>query len=258
MDHRKVSLWLVAVVVLLAVLACSLPGINTTDTPASAVTEPPLYQQVTLTTVYYEESGSGQDYTLKTNTPLLTGSEDARLLTFNQEMAALVQQEVEAFKQNLLTLPVVPIAMGSYLEITYEQVSPPGNLLSLKFTVSFYSDGAAHPGTYSRTLTYDLEAGAFLSLDQLFLPGVDFLGPISAFCITELATRDIAFEMFSGGANPTTDNYRNWNIAPDGLLITFDEYQVAAYAAGPQTVVVPYTQLSVIIDPVGPLAYLLP
>jgi hypothetical protein len=37
------------------------------------------------------------------------------------------------------------------------------------------------------------------------------------------------------------------------LLITFDEYQVAAYAAGPQTVVVPYSELKGLIDPQGAL-----
>jgi hypothetical protein len=52
---------------------------------------------------------------------------------------------------------------------------------------------------------------------------------------------------------PTPENYRNWNIATDGLMITFDEYQVAAYAAGPQTVVVPYSELQAVIDPASPL-----
>ena len=55
------------------------------------------------------------------------------------------------------------------------------------------------------------------------------------------------------GADPLPDNYRTWNIAVDGLVITFDAYQVAAYAAGPQIVTIPYMELQAIIDPSGPL-----
>ncbi len=258
MHNRKHSFWLAAIAVLFGLLACSIPGNVTEETPAPAPVEIPLYQQVALTSSDAEEIGSAPDYTITTHTPVLTGSDDPRVTLFNQQAAALVQEEVALFKDWLLTASVTPVAMGSYLEVGFTQTSPVGNLLSLKYTISFYYDGAAHPGSYSRTLTYDLESGALLTLDRLFLPGVDYLGPISAYCITELGTRDIGFEMFSGGADPTADNYRNWNVTLDGLLITFDEYQVAAYAAGPQTVLVPYAQLTVIIDSTGPLAYLLP
>ncbi|MFO7584726.1 MAG: DUF3298 domain-containing protein, partial [Anaerolineales bacterium] len=48
---------------------------------------------------------------------------------------------------------------------------------------------------------------------------------------------------FSGGAEPLPENYRNWNLTYEGLLITFDEYQVAPYAAGMQQVLVPFDVL---------------
>jgi hypothetical protein len=210
---------------------------------------------VALSSTPFTETGTGPDYTIETNTPVLTGSSlDPRLSPFNDAMAAIVQQEVDLFKENLKDLPVVPIAMGSFLKVDFAQVSPAGNLLSLKFIISFYSDGAAHPGTNSRTATYDLEAGQFITLDQLFLPGSDYLGTISAYCIAKLQASEIGPVLFAEGAQPTADNYRNWNVTADGLLITFDEYQVAAYAAGPQLVTVPYSELQSIIDPQGPLA----
>ncbi len=84
------------------------------------------------------------------------------------------------------------------------------------------------------------------------------LDKIANYCIAQLKTRNIGFEAFTSGAQPTPENYGNWNITPDGLLITFDEYQVAAYAAGPQEVVVPYTELQSVIDPHGPLQGFLP
>ncbi len=168
---------------------------------------------------------------------------------------ALVMREINQFKTGLATLPATPISAGSFFESAYTIVSPPGDVLSLNFGFYTYSDGAAHPYSYTLTYTYDLQRGEPIRLEQLFLPGTDSLGLIASYCQEELTRRDIAFDtLFVTGADPTPENYRNWNITPDGLLISFDPYQVAAYAAGPQEVLIPYAELNSIIDPAGPLA----
>jgi hypothetical protein len=258
---------LMALAVVLSLAACNLPvpaPVPTVTPPVTlpappTVTPAPLFTQVVLVAVPYSESGVAPNYTITTSTPALQGSSDPRVLAFNQAMTDLVQQEIAAFKQDVASLPAEPIGGGSFLEITFEQLAPTGNLLSIKFTIQFYSDGAAHPNTYSRTATYDLEAGSFLTLDRLFLPGADYLDAISAYCKTELATRDIDYDLTSSaGADPLPENYRNWNVTADGLLITFDPYQVASYAAGPQLITIPYADLGAILDPHGPLDYLLP
>jgi len=56
------------------------------------------------------------------------------------------------------------------------------------------------------------------------------------------------------GTEPTADNYAAWTITRKGLYVTFDPYQVAAYAAGPQYILVPYSVLKDIIKPDGPIA----
>ncbi len=61
-------------------------------------------------------------------------------------------------------------------------------------------------------------------------------------------------EMMKSGASPRADNYRAVSITKKGLWVTFDPYQVAAYAAGPQHVLVPYSALKDIIKPDGPVA----
>ena len=180
------------------------------------------------------------------------------MVVFNQQMTILVQEEVDRFRQWLVDMPAAPIAAGSFLDLDFELVSPPGRLLSLLFTGQFYADGAAHPGSYHRPVTYDLEAGEFLRLEQFFLPGADYLGRLSERCIADLSTRDIGFDMFTSGAEPLEANYAVWNVTAAGLQITFEEYQVAAYAAGPQTVLIPYDQLADILDPAGPLQDLIP
>src|SRR5262249_43835062 len=129
--------------------------------------------------------------------------------------------------------------------------------LSIKFQTEGYLAGAAHPYHMVYVLNYDLEHGQDIALSDLFLPNANYLETISNYCAAQLATRDIDFKDFSQGADPKPENYKNWNISSDGLLITFDEYQVAPYSAGPQTVSVPYSELKALIDPNGPLAGIL-
>jgi hypothetical protein len=225
------------------------------STPTAAPTRPvgPLFEQVTLTSVDSEESGQPLDFTVISRTPQLVGSDDPRLVAFNQEMTGVVRQAVTEFKANLVAMPPTAVNAPSSFDVHYHLLSPPGALLSIKLEFAGYISGAAHPYGLSRAVNFDLNQGRDLGLAELFRPGSDYLGRISSYCMTQLASRDIAFDAANEGAAPTLENYRNWNITADGLLVTFDEYQVAAYAAGPQVVLIPYAVLRPLIENPGPL-----
>ena len=263
LNPRKLFMWLALSVILVTVLACggtptALPATSTLNIPPTETSMPtqtpiPLYQLVTLDTALRHETNETPAYTLDAKIPVLQGSDDPRVINFNNEMTLLTQEEIASFKDNARMAQDYPDLPGSAFDQQYELLSPPGNLLSLKFDIYTNIEGTAHPSTHSRTVTYDLEAGTDVRLEQLFLPGSDYLGTIARYCIAQLETRDISFEAFADGAQPVPENYGSWNITSDGLLITFDEYQVAAYAAGPQVVVVPYAELQSVIDPNGPL-----
>jgi len=216
-----------------------------TPVPSETPLSPPrLFQQVTLTEETYSESGESPVYTLETNTPVLEGSDDPRALKFNRQAAAIVDELVADFRAGFEYLSDKPISAGSFFQITFIQLAPPGDILSIQFWVDGYSDGAAHPYHLTRVLNFDLEAGQALSLDMLFRSESDYLNLIADFCSAELSTRDIGFEFgFSSGADSLPENYRNWNLTYEGLLITFDEYQVAPYAAGKQQVLIPFDVL---------------
>lgn len=250
------GLLLIAGLVLTTVACGALlaPAPTPVPTPLPTETATPLYQQVVLNAVSGSEADPLGAYSIKTQTPALVGSADPRVTAFNGEMVALVATAVSDFKQNVANLPPSPFSNASTFDVHFNQLSPPGNIISLKFDMQTYFTGAAHPGDTSLTVNYDLQAGHDLDLADLFQPDADYLGVISKYCVDQLKTRDISFQDFELGATPTTDNYRNWNITSDGLLVTFDEYQVAPYAAGPQAVVIPYKQLAQIIQPDGPLA----
>ena len=231
-----------------------------TAVPPTAVPTPAVPGRIlTLTFTTNVETGQTPVYTLTTETPVLLGSGDPAAAGFNQTAAALVQKLHDGFiTQDLKGVSTPSAGMGSSFDVHSSLVSTAGDLLSLKMVADEYVDGAAHPFQFTVTLNYDLAAGRELSLGDLFLLGATYLDTLAAYCKTQLAGRDIDFEAFASGADPTPDNYHNWNITSDGLLITFDEYQVAPYAAGPQTVTVPYSELKGSLDPHGLLAAFIP
>lgn len=244
-------------------------SLNPTFTPVPPtlvpllITETPglfISQQVTLANVPFSEVNPGNNfpsYTITSQTPQLTGSNDPRVQAFNQQVNGFVTYEVDVFRQNFQQLPITAYSNGSSLDVTYTLISQIGDLWSFKFDIAFYSDGAAHPGLNSTTLNYDLGQGRELVLSDLFLPNSNYLEVIANYCTAELMKQPYSDSFFLDGAKPTLENYRNWNITPDGLLITFDTYQVAPGAAGPQTVMVPYGELQAIINRQGPLEKLI-
>jgi hypothetical protein len=244
-------------VMLLSILACNVlaPRPIPTAAPPTATSTPiPLSKQVSLVSQASNETNQTPPFTITAETPQLAGSDDPRVTAFNQRLDDLVSKEVDVWRQSFLQNTAPVMNNGSTLNVKYTLLSQIDDLWSFKFDFAFYSDGAAHPGLNSITLNYDLAQGKELALADLFLPNTDYLGAISKYCIAELSKQPFFDSPFAEGAQPKPENYRNWNITPDGLLITFDEYQVAPYAAGPQTITVPYSELNSLINPQGPLA----
>ena len=238
--------------------ACDTLTAVPTITPSAqpSATEIPLSQRVMLTSISFQEQGQAPAYFITAQTPKLTGSDDPRAQTFNNAVEDIITHEINYFRENVLAeMPPVSVSNGSSFNAQYSLIFQRDDLWSLKFSFSGYADGAAHPYQYSVSFNFDLQQGEPLTLAGLFPPDSDFLTVISRYCISELTRRDIGFYGgFQQGADPSAENYRNWNITADGLLITFDEYQVAPYAAGPQTVIVPYGELAPLINSKSPLA----
>jgi hypothetical protein len=262
MKHPSYKLLIIISAMLIMLAGCAPASIPATAIPPTKIVVPPtttsvpLGQQVTLVSTDLKESQTTSPmYEITGQTPMLQGSDDPRVTAFNTSMQKLTQAEVDAFKQGMKNITVIPEVPNSSFNFQYSLVSPAGSKInSIKFSFEGFTSGAAHPYHYTKTVNYNLESGQELTLDQLFVPGTDYLQTISDNCKTELSKRDIGFAGdFTTGADAKPENYQNWNIAADGLLITFDEYQVAPYAAGPQAVLIPYSALTNLADPAGPL-----
>ena len=219
---------------------------------------------VRVTAKVIKEANKQKLYSVNAEFPQIDG--DSRFDGFNKEARALITKDVAAFKTSETTgdaagpsdLPAE--TQSSTLDAGYDFHYANDSLISVAFTEGSYSRGAAHGNSMTQVLNYDLKSGKKIALADLFKDKSKYLSVIASYCQKELKDRAkkpdamILEELIDYGAGPRADNYRAWNITRKGLWITFDPYQVAAYAAGPQYILVPYSVLKDIIKPDGPIA----
>ncbi len=243
------------------------PSADSTTVPIEPTATPQL-EVVSSVERYWEETESENAYTapvthtLSLSVPVLRASDpaDPPTAAFNSIVSAKVSEMTSAFVNDLALYPPDPAfsgGVGSFFSVGASRFALDARVVSLRLDVAGYVAGAAHPYSFSQTINFDFATSRELALADLFAPGVDYLGPISAVCIAELETTDF-FLGFEAGAAPDELNYRSWNLTDDGVLISFDPYQVGPYAAGPQEIRVPYSDLAGLIDPAGPAGAFLP
>lgn len=214
-----------------------------------------------------KEKNKEKFYAVDAEYPQIDG--DARFDKFNKEARGLIMKDVAAFKSSETSEPstgdnvLADEARESSLDIGYQFRFATDDLISVEFTESTYEAGAAHPNSSTTVLNYDVKGGKKLSLGDLFNSKANYLKAISDYCIKDLRDRAkkdkdsmVDDDMMKSGASPRADNYKAIAITKKGLWVTFDPYQVAAYAAGPQYVLVPYSALKDLINPSGPVASL--
>lgn len=212
-----------------------------------------------------KEANKQKFYTVEAEYPQIEG--DSRFDSFNREARALVTKDVAAFKagqtpeENNTGEVLADEARTSTLDIGYEIRCATDDLISVEFTEATYEAGAAHGNSATTVLNYDVKNGKKLALADLFTPKSNYLSALSTYCIKNLRDRAqkdkdrmLDEDMMKTGASPKADNYQAVAITKKGLWVTFDPYAVAAYAAGPQTVLVPYSALKDILKADGPVA----
>lgn len=144
-------------------------------------------------------------------------------------------------------------------ELSFEIPRNDGNVLSIVFTHYTYT-GGAHPNSSFQTFHFLLPDGYRADLAELFSPrGIKRISDISISQLRQnLAGPDgmSDSDWINRGAGPNARNFDNFVLTPRELIVLFDAYQVAAYAAGPQEVKIPLSQLRDTLrrDPRAPAA----
>ena len=223
-----------------------------------------LSGDVELIAKQIKESNKKLNYEIAAQYPQFSGgaaAANSNFEKFNQTARATVAKEVSEFKKSMTpeegAEPPPEGSMGSDLSVRYDVTLAQDDLISVKFDIGSYYQGAAHPNAYSHVVNFDLKNGKPIKLADLFKPGAKYLQAISAFCIADLkkqsSEKGLLEDQIQEGAGPNAKNFQSWTISKQGLGITFDSYQVGPYAAGPQFVLIPYSALKDLIKPDGPI-----
>jgi hypothetical protein len=137
------------------------------------------------------------------------------------------------------------------LELTYQTKSGP-KTVSYLFTLVQDTLGA-HPNAYFRSFVYDLKSGNGLELGDIFTPGTNYYQILSTIsrkklpaviALSEGSKRsDVDLGYMNRGTTADADNFQNWYIEGNSLMLVFPPYQVAPYSAGEQLVTIPFSEL---------------
>lgn len=194
--------------------------------------------------------------------PELNGFKDAAIAAkFNQLVREVVMREVNDFKKLMDEMTDEEIEQSreaeikKYLEMWYRVNFANDKIISIGWGNSTFA-GGAHPNYFSASINFDLRTGKKIELAELFKPNSNYLKLISDYCIRSLKTQTGEMsdeEWIQNGAGMNEDNFKSWNLTKDGILINFDPYQVAAYAAGAFEVWIPFRDLKNILRQDAPV-----
>lgn len=183
--------------------------------------------------------------------------------SFNQAMDRMVNEEIVEFKKRIIdnsaTSRKLPKEVANnefhmeYNATAFEVDKQ--TVISIKFNEEITMAGAAHPMHAIEVFNYNLTTGKEVRLADVFKTNSTYLDVFSQVSRKELMDKvqnDDSKTLVEGTA-PQAENFKNWNLQANGVLITFNEYQVAPYVFGQPEIVIPYSALTNVLAPESPL-----
>lgn len=138
-----------------------------------------------------------------------------------------------------------------YGEYYFNHLDP--DFFSLKFNISEYISGAAHPTNYVSILNYNLKEDKEINFKDIFKNDADYLTAVSTISVAKLLQKSqddpSSVDWIKKGAAPEGENYANFGLNKRGIVIYFNPYQVGPYAAGIQEIEIPYADLISYLNP---------
>jgi len=175
----------------------------------------------------------------------------------NEEISAYIEKTISDFKKiiqdNIIDLPeeIRSSATGSLI-MKYSIISENG-IVSILFENGEYS-GGAHGNVFFKTFNYNPSSKKLLTLADLFKKDSDYIQRISELSRIKLSEKmneyldEFLVSMIEGGTEPKSENFENFGITREGIMIYFPPYQVAPYALGTHEVSISFEEVSDILS----------
>ncbi|BAQ60107.1 hypothetical protein GM3708_513 [Geminocystis sp. NIES-3708] len=165
-----------------------------------------------------------------------------------QAIKALLCERLRAFEQlfsetnhsdNLILKNL--LEQGNAYASSFKIIVHTEGIITIRQSIYYYSSGAAHPNHFTTGVNYFRNPLISINLEHLFTDSLKALDVLSDYCIKilELENQDSeANEWVRDGAGRNWENYDNFVIDENGIIIFFHPYQVGSYAEGERIVVI--------------------
>lgn len=187
-------------------------------------------------------------YEISAEYPRIEGIRLPSTIQFNRWIKKKVLGDVARFRN--LELRAEPRArkegrrlITEGLELTHRVYYSNRQIISIRLTHRVMAAGQMHPINYYETINYDLKNNRQLREKDVFRRG--YLKVFSSFARKELIEKyGLGLDWWvTKGTLPRHYNFASWNIVPDGILLSFEDYQVSSHSFGQPEFIVPYSVL---------------
>jgi len=226
-------------------------------------------QQANVTYKILTDSNASMDYKVSVTYSQIDFGPEALMgvqgiaSDINNVIDTMVSGNVKRFVIEVSQMPEKTVnGNGSSLDISSDANIVNGMLFTGQLTVFSNIAGMAHPMTTIQSFNFNLADGNYIELSDLFKSSSDYLKYISDECINQLTAKaekegyTNINDMITSGASPNANNFSVWNIKDDNLVLTFNPYQVAPYVFGSQSVSIPLSNMTSMLEPKGPLSFM--
>lgn len=204
-----------------------------------------------------KENNTQSKYTIDIKYPQIVGLGDSDVeKTINSQIKLQVDNYIAGFKKEVASASntAVPPQLQANLTITFTPAQMDDEIVSFAWNVSDMQAGAAHPNNYTNVFNYSVSENKMITLSNLFKPNSNYLNVLETQATPPLKAKlekeNYYFaEMFNPGVTPTAQNYQNFLLDKNNLVIIFDYYQVAPYVVGTTNINIPYSNIQNILNP---------
>ncbi len=111
--------------------------------------------------------------------------------------------------------------------------------------VTYNSFGGAHPFESHSSINFDRRLAQPAALADLFKPGSEYHRFLADVTYNDLTARHLVLDpSFVVFAKPEPEYFEHrWLLAPEGLVLMFDDWSLATFRTGYQLVTIPYEKL---------------
>lgn len=260
MDIKGIILTIILVLIILGLVVFGAINYLNSQKKESAPASSNSYTapQIKSQAKNFSEKSAEYNYEVNADYPEFSGLENADAQNkINQDAKNIVTTAIDKFKEdsktncNFSNLPGPKPEWVCEMDVAFDGFNFVNNkILSAKIEF-YYFTGGAHGATTFEFLNYNTTTGEQINWQDVFKKDSDYLKIISDYSKNNLDQQLLKPDepqsdsgWIEQGTAPTNDNYNtNVGFNKDGVVVIFQQYQVAAYAAGPQEVTVPYSQL---------------